>query len=128
MAEQWTYKGKAVSVDYKDDDHAEVTIDDRSFSMVRQGETLRGWSCPEAYFMSDDLVALIRHIVDYWYIFTSPSFAPPDGAGHEDRPRPPGGVVSGHPTAMQHQPDAGDRDGDDAESGRAAGARRGRRR
>jgi hypothetical protein len=86
-----------IAIEYEDDDHATVTIDDRAFEMTRHEGEFRAWGTPEAFFMSDDLVSVIRHLVDYWYIFTSPDTAPSEGHGHGERP--PGGVVSGYPMA-----------------------------
>lgn len=99
MSQHLSYKGMDVVIDYEDDDHAKVTIGEREFTMTRHGGQLAMWACDEAYFMSDDLVGVIRHLIDYWYIIDSPTTAPFEGPHHGDLPAPPGGLVSAHPSA-----------------------------
>jgi hypothetical protein len=65
---EFSYKGKDVKVDQPDDQHADVTIEDRQFAFMQHGDPLAMWMCDEAYFGSPDLTEAIRHIIDYWYI------------------------------------------------------------
>jgi hypothetical protein len=109
VAQQLSYKGMDVVIEYENDDHAKVKIGERDFSMTRHpGGPLRMWACDEAYFMSDDLVSVIRHLIDYWYIIDSPDTAPFECPHHGELPTPPGGVVSAHPpVAGEHGGHAG---------------------
>ena len=93
MVETCCYKGKDITIDRKDDRNADVIIDGRVFPAVNHGDQFDMWSCPGAFYMPTELTELARHIVDYWYIFTDPSTAPPDpDAGHG-----PGGGHHGGP-------------------------------
>lgn len=67
---EFGYKGKMVSVDETDDDHADVTIEGRSFAFTRHDGALRLWRCEDAYLSSPELDKAVRHLVDYWYIVT----------------------------------------------------------
>lgn len=80
---KFSYKGMEITLDYQDDDHADIIIEGRKIPAVRHGGNLPSWACPQAYFMTPELPELARHLVDYWYIFTSPTTAPPMPHGHE---------------------------------------------
>lgn len=83
MADSFSYKGKDVTIDHKDDRNADVIIDGRVFPAVNHGDQFDMWSCPGAFYMPAELTSLARHIIDYWYTFTDPNTAPPDpDAGH----------------------------------------------
>lgn len=117
MIQRLSYKGMGVVIDFKDDDHAEVKIADRTFGLTRHGGALPAWFCDEAYFMSDDVIDVVRHLIDYWYIVTSPDTAPFEGPRHDEAHVPPGGFVSAHPTtgdqpAGGHGGGHGEKDGD----------------
>lgn len=123
MAEHSTYKGMDFSIEYEDEDHAEVTIGDRTFGLRRHGEgdTIRLWSCDESYFVSDDLYDVVRHLIDYWYIITDPNTAPPEGPAHGELPERPGGVIPAHGhEGHVHRDEPGEKKG-------AGGGTRGRR-
>lgn len=92
---QFSYKGKDVSVDQPDDQHAEVKIEDRTFDFTLHGGSLPMWMCEDAYFGAPELDDVIRHLVDYWYIVTDDEnkAAPIDvghGAGHAGPGKPSG--------------------------------------
>lgn len=77
-----SYKGEEITLDQKAEDQVDVTIAGKTISCRRYGGALPMWSCDHAYFSSPDLRELARHLVDYWYIITSPTTAPPEGPGH----------------------------------------------
>lgn len=83
---EFSYKGKDVSIDQPDDQHAEVKIDDRTFGFSLHGEPLPMWMCDEAYFGAPELDEVIRHLVDYWHVVTDDDNKPPPidahGEGH----------------------------------------------
>lgn len=93
MQERLSYKGMDVVIDYKDEDHAELSIDDRKFPVMRHGGALPMWSCDHAYFMADDIDDLVHHLIDYWYIIIDPDTAPPEGPGHGALPAPEGTIL-----------------------------------
>jgi hypothetical protein len=125
MAQHMSYKGTAIAIEYEDDDHITATVGERVVKLTRHEGEVRVWGCPEAYFMSDDPVSVIRHLVDYAYIFNSPDFAPSEGHGHGERP--PGGVVSAHPMAGAPDDDRHD-DAAEGNEGKKRGGGRTRRR
>lgn len=94
---EFSYKGKNVMIDQPDDQHADVTIEDRTFTFVRHGQGgLPMWMCDDAYFASPELEDAVRHLIDYWYIVTDDEHrAPPltethAAADHSDaEPRKP---------------------------------------
>lgn len=92
------YKGFEITIDYKDADHADLKIADRTFAFTRHEGPLPTWMCDEAYFGSPDLEAVARHLVDYWYVITDDENSPkPTGhgdhgtAGKGDKPKRGGG-------------------------------------
>jgi hypothetical protein len=109
--ERLSYKGVDVLIEYEDEDHAKVSIDDRKFPVMRHGGPLPMWSCEHAYFMVDDIDRLIHHLIDYWYVIIDPNTAPPSGPGHGAMPAPEGTILPARGRAV---------DGDDAH-GRAPG-------
>jgi hypothetical protein len=129
MTQHLSYKGLDIAIEFADDDHATVTIGDRSFDMTRHEGALRMWACDAAYFMSDDLVGLARHLVDYWYIISSADTAPFEGPHHADLLVPPGGVVSAYPTAPRHDHgEPGHHHDDEGDAPKKRGGGRSRRR
>lgn len=91
------YKGFEITIDYKDADHADLKIADRTFAFTRHEGPLPTWMCDEAYFGSPDLEAVARHLVDYWYLVTDEENRP-HGSGHahggaakDDKPKRGGG-------------------------------------
>ena len=91
--ERLSYKGVDVLIEYENEDHAEVSIHDRKFEVMRHGGPLPMWSCEHAYFMVDDIDRLIHHLVDYWYVISDPNTAPPAGPGHGVMPAPEGAIL-----------------------------------
>lgn len=79
MTERLSYKGKDIAIEFPEEGRAEITIEDRTIPAFLHGDQLKGWACENAYFMSPDIKELARHLVDYWYIITSPNTAPPEG-------------------------------------------------
>jgi hypothetical protein len=120
MQERLSYKGMDVVIDYQDEDHAELSIDDRKIPVMRHGGALPMWACEHAYFMADDIDHLIRHLIDYWYVITDPSTAPPEGPGHGAMPAPEGTILPARGRALDARPD-GDGGKDDDEDGHGHG-------
>ena len=114
MQERLSYKGVDYVIDYDDEDHAEVSIDDRKVKLVRHGGQLPMWTCENAYFMSDDIDVLIHHLVDYWYIIVDQNTAPAEGPGHGAMPIGEGGVLPARGRALDLTDDHA-HDGDDGE-------------
>jgi hypothetical protein len=87
------YKGFDVAIDYKDADHADLKIADRTFALTRHEGPLQPWMCDEAYFGSPDIEDVARHLVDYWYIYSDDENRPPpighDAHGGADKPAKP---------------------------------------
>lgn len=128
MAQQLSYKGMDVVIDFTDDDHAEAKIGKREFSLARHGNGLSLWACDDAYFMSDDPIDVIRHLIDYWYIIDSPDTAPPEGPHHGDVPIPPGGVLPARPVTTGDADHEGHKDHGSGSGAKKRGSQRSRRR
>lgn len=99
MAQHLSYKGMPVELVFEGDDQAAVTIAGRPFALVRHEGPLRLWACEDAYFMAEDPMDVVRHLVDYWYVIDSPERAKFEGPHHGDLPELQGGVLSAHPIA-----------------------------
>ena len=77
-----SYKGFDITIDYKDADHADLKIADRTFAVTRHEGALPAWMCDEAYFSHPEIEQVARHLVDYWYIITDDERRAP-ATGHE---------------------------------------------
>lgn len=95
MTERLSYKGKDIAIEFPEEGRAEITIEDRTIRAVLHGDQLKGWACENAYFMSPDITELAKHLVDFWYIITSPNTAPPEGAHAEPDHAPDDGGSGG---------------------------------
>lgn len=134
-----SYKGMDIALDFEGEDHAEATIGGRTFALMRHGTPLPLWGCEEAYFMSEDVVDVVRHLVDYWYLLDDPGRAKFEGPRHGEIPEVPGGVISAHPTPPSElvpddvegghrgHPGHGNQAGGKRSGGKRSGGRSGRR-
>jgi hypothetical protein len=95
MTERLSYKGKDIAIEFPEEGRAEITIEDRTIRAVLHGDQLKGWACENAYFMSPDITELAKHLVDFWYIVTSPNTAPPEGPHAEPDHATDGGGSGG---------------------------------
>lgn len=86
-----SYKGRDIGVEQSDEEHAEVTIDDRTFAFTLHDGPLRMWMCDEAYFGAPELPDVIKHLVDYWYVITDEEHKAP--AVNADELAPAAGPV-----------------------------------
>ena len=86
-----SYKGFDITIDYKDADHADLKIADRTFAVTRHEGALPAWMCDEAYFSHPEIEQVARHLVDYWYIVTDDESRPPTRShehGGEEKEKP----------------------------------------
>ncbi len=76
---QFTYKGKSISIDEKDE-KATISIDSKyEFQCHFLFRNVPMWTCPGSYSMSPDTVGLAKHVVNNLDIITAPSTAPIKG-------------------------------------------------
>lgn len=91
---EFSYKGRAVTVDQPDEHHADVTIGDRGFAFTQHGDLQPMWRCDDAYFGSPELDVAIRQLVDYWHLVSDDrNRAPvagrePSGGGRAAKSKP----------------------------------------
>jgi hypothetical protein len=73
--QEFSYKGKKVTID-QEEETATVKIDRKKFNFRLHQGNLPMWKCDAAYLMFPELKDAAKHLIDYWYIVTSPNTAP----------------------------------------------------